>query len=74
MAQESSHTMLQFQAPRVLAAAVKLAADREMTTISEFVRRVLLDRLRSEGIDPAILAKGTPQAAGADDHSRIAAA
>jgi hypothetical protein len=45
--------MLQLCVPQTLTAAVKLAADRELTTISEFVRRVLIDRLRAEGIDPA---------------------
>ena len=46
-------TMLQLCVPPMLTAAVKVAADREMTTISEFVRRVLIDRLRADGIDPA---------------------
>jgi hypothetical protein len=52
MPQETPRKMLQLQAPSALTAAVKIAADREMTTISEFVRRVLIDRLRSDGIDP----------------------
>jgi hypothetical protein len=47
--------MLQLCAPPALVAAVKLAADREMTTISEYVRRSLIDRWRSGGIDPASL-------------------
>jgi hypothetical protein len=64
MAHELSRKMLQLQAPPALAAAVKFAADREMTTISEFVRRALIDRLRSDGIDPALLAKERSQAAG----------
>jgi hypothetical protein len=52
MPQDTPKKMLQLQAPSALTAAVKMAADREMTTISEFVRRVLIDRLRSDGIDP----------------------
>ncbi len=53
---QDSRKMLQLCAPPALTAAVKLAADREMTTISEFVRRVLIDRLRSDGIDPGAIA------------------
>lgn len=53
MAQDSSRKLLQLQAPPALTAAIKLAADREMTTISEYVRRALIDRLRAGGIDPA---------------------
>jgi hypothetical protein len=53
MAQENSRNMLQLNAPPALTEAVKLAADRELTTVSEFVRRTLIDRLRSIGIDPA---------------------
>jgi hypothetical protein len=57
MAQDTSRNMLQLQVPPALSTAVKIAADREMTTISEFVRRVLLDRLRSDGIDPVAIQK-----------------
>jgi hypothetical protein len=52
MAQENPRKMLQLCAPPALTSAVKAAADREMTTISEYVRRALIDRLRSDGIDP----------------------
>jgi hypothetical protein len=51
MAQDNSRKMLQLYAPVALIDAVKVAADREMTSISEFVRRVLIERLRSDGID-----------------------
>jgi hypothetical protein len=44
---------LQVQAPPPLKVAVKLAADRELTTVSEFIRRTLIERLRAVGIDPA---------------------
>jgi hypothetical protein len=53
MAHEHRKPTLQICAPPPLVAAVKLAADREMTTISEYVRRSLIDRLRCGGIDPA---------------------
>jgi hypothetical protein len=40
-------------APRSLTDAIKEAAARDLTTSSEYVRRALLDRLRSDGIVPA---------------------
>jgi hypothetical protein len=40
-------------APKSLAAAVKEAARRDLTTSSEYIRRVLVERLRDQGIDPA---------------------
>ena len=46
-------TTMHFVAARPLAAAVKIAADRDLMTISEFIRRSLVDRLRADGIDPA---------------------
>jgi hypothetical protein len=65
MAQENSRKpMLQLCAPPALVAAIKLAADREMTTISEYVRRSLIDRLRSGGIDPAAPAAENPPTSG----------
>ena len=54
-----TRTVLQLCAPPALAVAVKTAASREMTTVSEFVRRVLIDRLRSDGIDPGEIASCT---------------
>jgi hypothetical protein len=42
----------QLLAPPNLTAAVKEAAEREMTTTSEFVRRLVIKELRSNGIDP----------------------
>jgi hypothetical protein len=43
-------------APESLAAAVKEAARRDLTTSSEYIRRVLVARLRADGIDPVTLA------------------
>jgi hypothetical protein len=39
--------------PTSLADAVRTAADRELMTVSEYIRRTLIDRLRQEGLDPA---------------------
>jgi hypothetical protein len=63
-----SRTVLQLCAPPALTVAVKNAAAREMTTISEYVRRVLIDRLRSDGIDPGEIASRQP-ASGVNDHA-----
>jgi hypothetical protein len=52
MHQENRSKLLQCAATPSLVAAVKLGADRELMTISEFVRRSLIDRLRGAGIDP----------------------
>lgn len=49
---QDSKRMVQFGVPPALGDAIKLAADQEMTTISEFARRALIDRLRAAGIDP----------------------
>jgi hypothetical protein len=43
-------------ASKSLTAAVKAAAARDLTTASEYVRRALVERLRSDGVDPARLA------------------
>ena len=47
--------ILQLAAPPVLAQAVKEAADRELLTISEYIRRTLIDRLRADGVDPTAI-------------------
>jgi hypothetical protein len=44
-------------APESLTAAVKAAAARDLTTASEYVRRAVVERLRSDGVDPARLAR-----------------
>jgi hypothetical protein len=56
MAQDNSDSRyaLQVRVPVTLARAIKTAAHREMTTLSEYARRVLIDRLRADGIDPAV--------------------
>jgi hypothetical protein len=45
-------TSLHVLAPKSLAAAVKEAARRDLTTSSEYIRRALVERLRHDGIDP----------------------
>jgi hypothetical protein len=50
-------------APESLTAAVKAAAARDLTTASEYVRRALVERLRSDGIDPARFAPPRSNAA-----------
>jgi hypothetical protein len=37
--------------PSVLPRAIKIAAERQLTTPSEYVRRSVIDRLRADGID-----------------------
>jgi hypothetical protein len=46
-------TSLHVLAPRSLTDAVKAAAARELTSNSEYIRRAVIERLRSDGIDPA---------------------
>jgi hypothetical protein len=56
-----------------LHAAVKLAAEQEMTTISEFVRRTLIEKVRSRGIDPHDARTSTrPAAASAGPAAAVA--
>jgi hypothetical protein len=52
MTQETPRKMLQLIVPPPLAEAVKLAAARQLTSLSDYTRGALLSRMRSEGIDP----------------------
>jgi hypothetical protein len=47
------NSSLHVLAPASLTAAVKAAAERELTSNSEYVRRAVIERLRADGIDPA---------------------
>jgi hypothetical protein len=50
MRQTLSHRYaLQVRVPETLTAAIKTAAERELMTMSEYVRRVLIERLRADG-------------------------
>lgn len=48
--------LLQAAASPAFVAAVKLAADREVMTVSEYIRRSLVAQMRWQGIDPATFA------------------
>ena len=43
------------RAPVALRNAMERAAEREMTTQSEWMRRAIIQKLRADGIDPAQL-------------------
>ncbi len=43
---------IRVRAPGELVDAVQVAANRAMTTPSEFTRQALLTKLRAEGVDP----------------------
>jgi hypothetical protein len=45
--------IIQAAMPPALAAAVKVGADREMTSVSEYLRRAVMDRL-NVGYQPSI--------------------
>ena len=60
--------LIQIRAPEFLTKALDSAADKRLTSRSDYIRIALLDRLRADGIDPvqAALAtmteiEGTPQ-------------
>ena len=44
--------LIKARAPSVLREAIKVAAEKELTTPSEWMRRALLRQLREAGIDP----------------------
>jgi hypothetical protein len=57
MAAATAHTAdftdhLKFRCPPALKAMVQQAADREMTTRAEYLRRAALQQLRADGIAP----------------------
>jgi len=47
--------MLQVSTPPALAQAVRIAAARDCTSMSNFVRSTLLKELRASGLDPTTL-------------------
>jgi hypothetical protein len=63
----SRKTTLQLAAPPVLVEAVKNAAERELLTISEYIRRTLIARLQADGI---CLAKRRVSSAGIGTEAR----
>ena len=44
--------MLRLRTPESLTTAIREAADRNMTTASEYVRQAVIQKLRVDGIDP----------------------
>jgi hypothetical protein len=49
----AKRNLIQVLAPSSLTAAIREAATRELTSNSEYVRRAVIERLRSDGVDPA---------------------
>ena len=45
--------VVQFRSPEPLIAALHVAAARDMTNVSTFIRLVLLEKLRALGIEPS---------------------
>jgi hypothetical protein len=45
--------LIQIRAPEFLTKALDSAADKRLTSRSDYIRIALLDRLRADGIDPA---------------------
>ena len=46
--------LIQIRAPEFLTKALDNAADKQLTSRSDYIRVALLDRLREDGIDPAV--------------------
>jgi hypothetical protein len=47
--------LIQIRAPEFLTKALDRAADKRLTSRSDYIRIALLDRLRADGVDPAQL-------------------
>jgi hypothetical protein len=54
----SPKNSLHIRAPSLLTSAIRDAAARQMTTKSEYARRALIEKLRSDGVDLARLRAG----------------
>jgi hypothetical protein len=52
--------LIQIRAPEFLTKALDSAADKRLTSRSDYIRIVLLDRLRADGIDPSPAASSAP--------------
>jgi hypothetical protein len=50
--------LIQLRAPEFLQRALDQAADKRLTSRSDYIRAALLDRLRADGVDPAQLVTG----------------
>jgi uncharacterized membrane protein len=47
--------VIRARAPKELREAVERAASRELTTTSAYARRAIVNQLRADGFDPAVL-------------------
>jgi hypothetical protein len=52
--------LIQIRAPEFLTKALDSAADKRLTSRSDYIRIALLDRLRADGIDPVPAASSAP--------------
>jgi Ribbon-helix-helix protein, copG family len=52
--------LIQIRAPEFLTKALDSAADKQLTSRSDYIRIALLDRLRADGIDPSPAASSAP--------------
>jgi hypothetical protein len=50
---QAKRNLIQVLVPSSISAAIREAATRELTSNSEYVRRAVIARLRSDGVDPA---------------------
>jgi hypothetical protein len=50
----SSKSAVHVRAPVALTAAIREAAGRELMSPSEYCRRALVEKLRRDGVDPAV--------------------
>jgi hypothetical protein len=50
--QELHSSVLQVRTPPQLSTALRVAADRDLLSVSAYVRRALVQKLREDGIDP----------------------
>jgi hypothetical protein len=65
MSLHAPRNSIQVIAPPALRSALKQAAARRMTSVSELTRQVLLEKLRAEGIDPVAPTQAAPAEAAA---------
>jgi hypothetical protein len=60
---QAKRNLIQVLVPSSISAALREAAAHELTSHSEYVRGAVIERLRSDGDDPARFAPPQPSAA-----------
>jgi hypothetical protein len=60
---QAKRNLIQVLVPSSISAALREAAAHELTSHSEYVRRAVIERLRSDGHDPARFAAPQPSVA-----------